>query len=48
VYKRVTPKNRKPGFFSTIMTFGTSAFWVSLDGAPSKVPDTHRQTLTLV
>ncbi|KAK7471090.1 Lysophospholipid acyltransferase [Stygiomarasmius scandens] len=27
VYKRVTPKGKKPGFKSSMMTFGTSAFW---------------------
>ncbi|KAF5393923.1 hypothetical protein D9757_000377 [Collybiopsis confluens] len=27
VYKRVTPKGKKPGFFSSMLTFGTSAFW---------------------
>lgn len=27
VYKRVTPKGRKPGFKSTILTFTTSAVW---------------------
>ena len=29
VYKRVTPKGKKPGFWSSMATFGTSAFWVS-------------------
>ena len=29
IYKRVTPKGKKPGFQSTMLTFGTSAFWVS-------------------
>lgn len=28
VYKRVTPKGKKPGFSSSMITFGTSAFWV--------------------
>lgn len=28
VYKRVTPKGKKPGFRSSMITFGTSAFWV--------------------
>lgn len=28
VYKRVTPPGKKPGFRSSMMTFGTSAFWV--------------------
>ncbi|KAH6888373.1 endoplasmic reticulum protein [Coprinopsis sp. MPI-PUGE-AT-0042] len=27
VYKRVTPKGKKPGFSSSMITFGTSAFW---------------------
>jgi lysophospholipid acyltransferase len=27
VYKRVTPKGKKPGFRSSMMTFATSAFW---------------------
>jgi len=27
VYKRVTPKGKKPGFRSTLITFATSAFW---------------------
>ncbi|KZT43052.1 MBOAT-domain-containing protein [Sistotremastrum suecicum HHB10207 ss-3] len=27
VYKRVTPKGKKPGFRSTLITFSTSAFW---------------------
>ncbi|KAI0771974.1 MBOAT-domain-containing protein [Trametes elegans] len=27
VYKRVTPKGKKPGFKSSLATFGTSAFW---------------------
>jgi lysophospholipid acyltransferase len=30
VYKRVTPKGKKPGFRSSMITFFTSAFWVSL------------------
>jgi lysophospholipid acyltransferase len=29
VYKRVTPKGKKPGFASSMITFFTSAFWVS-------------------
>lgn len=29
VYKRVTPKGKKPGFQSTMITFCASAFWVS-------------------
>jgi len=29
IYKRVTPKGRKPGFSSSMLTFATSAFWVS-------------------
>jgi lysophospholipid acyltransferase len=28
VYKRVTPKGKKPGFKSSMITFFTSAFWV--------------------
>lgn len=28
VYKRVTPKGKKPGFRSSLATFMTSAFWV--------------------
>lgn len=28
VYKRVTPKGKKPGFSSSMITFLTSAFWV--------------------
>lgn len=28
VYKRVTPKGKKPGFQSTMITFCASAFWV--------------------
>ena len=28
VYKRVTPKGKKPGFTSSMITFVTSAFWV--------------------
>ena len=28
VYKRVTPKGKKPGFTSSMITFFTSAFWV--------------------
>ncbi|KAL0064745.1 Lysophospholipid acyltransferase [Marasmius tenuissimus] len=27
VYKRVTPKGKKPGFWSSMMTFAVSAFW---------------------
>jgi len=27
VYKRVTPKGKKPGFRSSMLTFATSAFW---------------------
>ncbi|KAI0698596.1 MBOAT, membrane-bound O-acyltransferase family-domain-containing protein [Cytidiella melzeri] len=27
VYKRVTPKGKKPGFKSSMLTFATSAFW---------------------
>lgn len=30
VYKRVTPKGKKPGFRSSMITFTTSALWVSL------------------
>ncbi|KAG8218294.1 MBOAT, membrane-bound O-acyltransferase family-domain-containing protein [Butyriboletus roseoflavus] len=30
VYKRVTPKGKKPGFRSTLITFATSAFWHGL------------------
>ena len=30
VYKRVTPKGKKPGLRSTLITFATSAFWVRL------------------
>lgn len=29
VYKRVTPKGKKPGFRSSMLTFMTSAIWVS-------------------
>ena len=29
VYKRVTPKGKKPGNLSSMITFFTSAFWVS-------------------
>ncbi|KDQ14382.1 hypothetical protein BOTBODRAFT_159594 [Botryobasidium botryosum FD-172 SS1] len=32
VYKRVTPKGKKPGFRSSMVTFGTSAFWHGLYG----------------
>ena len=28
VYKRVTPKGKKPGFRSSMLTFATSALWV--------------------
>ena len=28
VYKRITPKGKKPGFTSSMITFLTSAFWV--------------------
>ena len=31
VYRRVTPKNQKPGFKSTLITFITSAFWHGLN-----------------
>ena len=31
IYKRVTPKGKKPGFKSSMLTFGTSAFWVSAE-----------------
>ncbi|GAW08253.1 endoplasmic reticulum protein [Lentinula edodes] len=27
VYKRITPKGQKPGFWSSMLTFATSAFW---------------------
>ena len=30
VYKRVTPKGKKPGFRSSLATFATSALWVRL------------------
>lgn len=30
IYKRVTPKGKKPGFWSSMTTFTTSAVWVSL------------------
>ena len=30
VYKRVTPKGKKPGNTSSMITFLTSAFWVSI------------------
>lgn len=30
IYKRVTPKGKKPGFRSSMTTFITSAVWVSL------------------
>ena len=30
IYKRVTPKGKKPGFSSNLITSLTSAFWVSL------------------
>ena len=29
IYKRVTPKGKKPGFRSSMLTFTTSAIWVS-------------------
>lgn len=29
IYKRVTPKGKKPGFRSSMLTFATSAIWVS-------------------
>ncbi|KAJ6456381.1 MBOAT, membrane-bound O-acyltransferase family-domain-containing protein [Mycena sanguinolenta] len=32
VYKRVTPKGKKPGFGSSMITFGTSAFWYGIVG----------------
>jgi len=32
VYKRVTPAGKKPGFRSNMLTFFTSAFWVSNTG----------------
>ncbi|EMD40473.1 hypothetical protein CERSUDRAFT_111072 [Gelatoporia subvermispora B] len=32
VYKRVTPKGKKPGFRSSLLTFGTSAFWHGIAG----------------
>ncbi|KAF8211544.1 MBOAT, membrane-bound O-acyltransferase family-domain-containing protein [Mycena galopus ATCC 62051] len=32
VYKRVTPKGKKPGFRSSMITFGTSAFWHGIAG----------------
>ncbi|OCH95961.1 MBOAT-domain-containing protein [Obba rivulosa] len=32
VYKRVTPKGKKPGFRSSLITFGTSAFWHGIAG----------------
>lgn len=31
VYKRVTPKGRRPGMASTLLTFFTSAFWHGVD-----------------
>ncbi|KAG0700048.1 MBOAT, membrane-bound O-acyltransferase family-domain-containing protein [Suillus ampliporus] len=30
IYKRVTPKGKKPGFRSSMLTFATSAFWAVL------------------
>lgn len=32
VYKRVTPKGKKPGFRSSMITFATSAFWHGIAG----------------
>ncbi|KAH8113294.1 MBOAT-domain-containing protein [Phellopilus nigrolimitatus] len=32
IYKRVTPKGKKPGFMSSMLTFGTSAFWHGIAG----------------
>jgi len=32
IYKRVTPKGKKPGFRSSMLTFATSAFWVGPSG----------------
>ncbi|THH33641.1 hypothetical protein EUX98_g500 [Antrodiella citrinella] len=32
VYKRVTPKGKKPGFRSSMLTFATSAFWHGIAG----------------
>ncbi|KAK0191425.1 endoplasmic reticulum protein [Armillaria mellea] len=32
VYKRVTPKGKKPGFASSMITFATSAFWHGVAG----------------
>ncbi|CAL1701570.1 unnamed protein product [Somion occarium] len=32
VYKRVTPKGKKPGFRSSLITFTTSAFWHGVAG----------------
>ncbi|PAV20812.1 MBOAT-domain-containing [Pyrrhoderma noxium] len=32
VYKRVTPKGKKAGFKSSMITFGTSAFWHGIAG----------------
>ncbi|OBZ76121.1 Lysophospholipid acyltransferase [Grifola frondosa] len=32
VYKRVTPKGKKPGFRSSMITFMTSAFWHGISG----------------
>ena len=37
VYKRVTPPGKKPGFRSSMITFGTSAFWVSFLSITTKV-----------
>ena len=30
IYKRVTPKGKRPGFQSSMLTFLTSALWVSI------------------
>ncbi|EKM59433.1 uncharacterized protein PHACADRAFT_249920 [Phanerochaete carnosa HHB-10118-sp] len=32
IYKRVTPKGKKPGFRSSMITFATSAFWHGVAG----------------
>jgi len=32
VYKRITPKGKKPGFMSSMVTFLTSAFWHGIAG----------------
>ncbi len=45
VYKRVTPKGKKPGFRSSLATFATSAFWVSLPSW-SPCPMTSADTVT--